>query len=93
MSRTPASQRVVTQDDLPGFQMTLPAGVTVTGWDGQLNTQVAIRQVPADRAPLPPFPADRYSPTLYMYSFGKQGGGTPCPCRKFHPACNSLHLG
>ncbi len=70
-------QRVVTQDDLPGYQMTVPAGVTITGWDGQPNAQVSIRKVPADRAPLPPFPADRYSPTLFMYYFGKAGGGTP----------------
>ena len=47
-------QRVVTDPDLPGFAMTIPAGVAITGWDGQLNTQVSIRQVPLDRTPLPP---------------------------------------
>ncbi len=70
-------QRVVTQPELPGFQMTIPAGVTITGWDGQPNTQVSIRRVAIDRNPLPPFPADRYSPIGYMYYFGKPGGGTP----------------
>ncbi|MEW6246480.1 MAG: RHS repeat-associated core domain-containing protein [Nitrospirota bacterium] len=72
-----AVQRVVTDPDLPGFQMTIPAGVTITGWDGQPNTQISIRRVPIDRVPLPPFPADRYVPALYMDYFGKQGGGTP----------------
>ncbi len=70
-------QRVVTDLTLPGYQMTIPAGVTITGWDGQPNRQVSVRRVATDRAPLPPFPADRYSPTLFMYYFGKQGGGTP----------------
>ncbi len=70
-------QRVVTDPTLPGYQMTIPLGITILGWDGQPNTQVSIRRVPTDRAPLPPFPADRYSPTLFMYYFGKQGGGTP----------------
>lgn len=72
-----SAQRVVTDPSLPGFKMTIPAGVSITGWDGQPNTQVAIRKVPLDRNPLPPFPADRVVSSLYMYSFGKQGGGTP----------------
>ncbi len=68
----------MTQPDVPGFQMTIPAGVTITGWDGQPNTQVSIRRfVATDRTPIPPLPADRYSPSGYMYYFGKQGGGTP----------------
>ena len=72
-----AVQRIVTDPALPGFQMTIPAGVTITGWDGQPNTQISIRRVPIDRVPLPPVPADRYVPVLYMDYFGKQGGGTP----------------
>ncbi len=71
-------QRVVTQDDIPGFQMTIPAGVTITGWDGQPNTQVSIRRfAAADRTAIPPLPAGLYSPSGYMFYFGKQGGGTP----------------
>ena len=38
-------QRVVTDPALPGFQMTIPAGVTITGWDGQPNIQVSIRPI------------------------------------------------
>ena len=62
MSRIP--QRVVTDPDLPGFAMTIPAGVSILGWDGQLNTQVSIRQVPLDRNPLPPLPANTYARSL-----------------------------
>ncbi|MGH7205793.1 MAG: DUF6531 domain-containing protein [Nitrospiraceae bacterium] len=72
-----AVQRVVTDPDIPGFQMTIPAGATITGWDGQPNTQISIRRVPIDRTPLPPLPGDLYSPSVYMDYFGKQGGGTP----------------
>ncbi|MGH9783994.1 MAG: DUF6531 domain-containing protein, partial [Terriglobia bacterium] len=72
-----AVQRTVTDPELPGFMMTIPAGATITGWDGQPNTQISIRRVPIDRTPLPPLPGDRVSPTVYMDYFGKQGGGTP----------------
>ncbi len=70
-------ERVVTQPELPGFVMRIPAGVTITGWDGQPNTQVSIRKVATDRNPIPPLPPGLYSPSAYMYYFGKQGGGTP----------------
>jgi hypothetical protein len=58
-----SAQRIVTDPTAPGFQMTIPAGVSITGWDGQPNTQISIRQVPTDRSPLPPMPAGSYSPT------------------------------
>jgi YD repeat-containing protein len=74
---SPRQATVVTDPNPPGFKITIPAGVSITGWDGQPNTQVAIRKVPLDRNPLPPFPGDRVVSSLYMYSFGKQGGGTP----------------
>src|SRR2546425_698800 len=70
-------QRAVTDPSIPGFQMTIPAGVTITGWDGQPNTQVSVRQVPIDRIPLPPLPGDRVGVSAYMDYFGKPGGGTP----------------
>ncbi len=70
-------RRVVTQDDIPGFQISIPAGVTITGWDGQPNTQVSVRRITAtDRTPIPPLPAGNYSVSGYMFYFGKQGGGT-----------------
>lgn len=70
-------ERLVTDPEIPDFQLRIPAGATITGWDGQPNTQISVRQVPSDRTPLPPLPADKISPFLYMDYFGKPGGGTP----------------
>jgi len=70
---------VVTDPDLPGFTMTIPAGVQIIGWDGQPNTQVAVTAVPPDGSPLPPLPlgpGQRAGP-IYLFSFGKVGGGLP----------------
>ena len=72
-----AVQRIVTDPTIPGLQMILPAGTTITGWDGQLNNQISVRQVPLDRIPIPPLPGDRVGVSAYMDYFGKPGGGTP----------------
>src|SRR2546427_8737331 len=70
-------QRVVTDPSIPGFQMTISAGVTITGWDGQPNTQVSVRQVPDDCIPLPPLPGGRGGVSRYMGFFCQPGGGAP----------------
>jgi len=70
-------ERIVTDPALPGFQMRIPAGAVITGWDGQPNTQISIRRVPTDRMPLPPLPSDRVTGAVHMFYFGKAGGGTP----------------
>jgi hypothetical protein len=46
------------------------------GWDGQPNTKVSIRTVPIDRLPVSPVPAEAGGGTVYMFYFGKRGGGT-----------------
>ncbi|MGH8581986.1 MAG: DUF6531 domain-containing protein, partial [Gammaproteobacteria bacterium] len=70
-------ERVVTDPEIPGFEMRIPAGATIIGWDGQPNTQVSTRRVPIDRVPLPPLPGGRVAVSAYMDYFGKPGGGTP----------------
>jgi RHS repeat-associated protein len=55
----------------------IPAGVRIIGWDGQANTQIGLRTVPLDRLPLPPIPAGHQTTVVYMFSFGKVGGGVP----------------
>jgi len=70
-------ERIVTDPDIPAFQMRIPAGAQIIGWDGQPNTQVSIRPVSTDRMPLPPLPSDRVTGAVHMFSFGKVGGGTP----------------
>ena len=64
---------------LAGFEIRTPAGVTIVGWDGQPNTQVGMRIVPPDRSPLPPLevPPGAVAGPIYMFYFGKVGGGTP----------------
>ena len=57
--------------------MTIPAGVQIIGWDGQPNTEIGVIAVPADRSGAPPIPAGQFSRTIYAYTFGKVGGGTP----------------
>jgi hypothetical protein len=63
--------------NLPDFQVTIPAGVQIIGWDGQPNTQMGVRAVPLDRLAVPPIPPGVETDTVYMFSFGKVGGGTP----------------
>jgi hypothetical protein len=72
-----AVQRIVTDPAIPGFQMTLPAGASITGWDSQPNNQISVRPVQLDRMPIPPLPGDRVGVSAYMDYFGKPGGGTP----------------
>jgi len=56
MPMPPRQAVVVTDPELPGFTLTIPAGVQIIGWDGQPNSQVAVTAVPADGSPLPPLP-------------------------------------
>ncbi|MCG3111317.1 MAG: PKD domain-containing protein [Candidatus Manganitrophus sp. SB1] len=70
---------IVTDPDIPHFELRVPTGVQIIGWDGQPNTKIAVTAVPIDRLPLPP-PA--LSPgqavmTVYMFHFFKPGGGIP----------------
>lgn len=73
----PATATPITFANLPDLQLTIPAGVRILGWDGQANTQIGVRLVPLDRLALPAPPAGVATNTVYMFSFGKVGGGTP----------------
>ncbi len=74
---TPGQETVLTEPSIPGFRMTIPAGVQIIGWDGQANTQVGVTAVPIDRSPLPPPGPGETSRVFYLFSFGKVGGGVP----------------
>lgn len=43
-------ERIVTDPDLPDFQIRIPAGAQIIGWDGQPNTQISVRRVCPARA-------------------------------------------
>jgi RHS repeat-associated protein len=66
-----------TDPDLPGVALHLEAGNDVIGWDGQRADKVSIRTVPADRLPVRPLPPGSRATKVYMFYFGKRGGGVP----------------
>ena len=70
-----ARDQVVTDERYPGFALTLPAGVTVVGWDGTPKQQIAVGRLAADALPVPPpdFPARSF----YQVFFGTPMGGLP----------------
>jgi RHS repeat-associated protein len=72
----PTRATVVTDPELPGVALRIPAGAKIIGWDGQPNTKVSIHTVPIDRLPVAPVPAAAGGGTVYMFYFGKRGGGT-----------------
>lgn len=73
----PGQATVVQPPDIPDFSLIIPAGTTIMGWDNQPNTKVSVTRVPIDRHPLPPLPPDVSAPWVYMFNFGKPGGGYP----------------
>ena len=75
----PGQATTITDPAIPGFVVQILAGVTIIGWDGQPNTQIGMRVVPPDRSPLPPLalPSGYTAGSLYMFYFGKVGGGFP----------------
>ena len=70
-----ARDQVVTDDRFPGFALTLPAGVTIVGWDGLLKQRIAVGRLAPDALPVPPpeFPARSF----YQVFFGTPMGGLP----------------
>lgn len=70
-----AGDQVVTDERFPGFALTLPAGVTIVGWDGTLKHQIAVGRLAPDALPVPPpdFPARSF----YQVFFGTPMGGLP----------------
>jgi len=82
----PAQETILAPAEVPGLQVRIPAGVTITGWDGQPNTEIGVVAVPVDRSGAPPIPVGQFSKTIYAYTFGKVGGGTPSqPVPIFYP--------
>ncbi|MFZ5876324.1 MAG: RHS repeat-associated core domain-containing protein [Nitrospirota bacterium] len=74
ISNATATQ-VVTDSRFPGFSLTLPAGATITGWDGNVKTQIALERLSPDRLPVLPPPGPTRS--LYQIFFGTPMGGVP----------------
>ncbi len=74
---TSTADVIVSDPDIPGFELTIPQGVEIIGWDGQPNTEMSIKRVPIARSPLPPISPETPTFNIYMFHFFKAGGGTP----------------
>jgi RHS repeat-associated protein len=70
-----AQDQAITDDRFPGFSVILPAGVTITGWDGVKKTRIAVERIDPDKLPVgaPPFPMKE----AYQLYFGTPMGGIP----------------
>ena len=67
--------QAITDARYPGVSVTLPAGVTITGWDGVVKTRMAIERIQPDKlgVPSPPVPTKEH----YQLYFGTPMGGVP----------------
>jgi RHS repeat-associated protein len=65
----------ITDDRYPGFSVVLPAGATITGWDGVQKTRIAVEKIDPDKLPVgaPPFTMKE----AYQLYFGTPMGGIP----------------
>lgn len=74
-SITPGEKTDVRPAHIPDLTLSIPAGTTIRGSDGQPNTKVSITALPPDRVPRIP---DNAAPrTVYLVGFEKHGGGLP----------------
>jgi len=73
----PKTETVLTDPEVHGFEMRIPKGVRIIGWDGKPNVKVSVRTLPPDRLPVKPLPKNANVRTVYMFHFDKVGGGKP----------------
>lgn len=74
---TPGRSATVTRDDIPGYALNIPEGVTMTGWDGEPIDRINVRQVHPDRLPIRPVPEGITTNSVYLYYFYRPGGAEP----------------
>jgi len=67
--------QVITDPRYPGFELTLPAGARIIGWDGVYKSKIAIERVLPNQLPVPAPPGPTRS--LYQIHFGTPMGGIP----------------
>jgi RHS repeat-associated protein len=67
--------QVITDARFPGLEVKLPAGVTITGWDGVRKTRIAVERHDPDKLAVsaPPIPTR----SVFQLYFGTPMGGIP----------------
>lgn len=70
-----AQAQKITDDRFPGLEVTLPAGTTITGWDGVPKTRIAVERIAGDKLSVPPPPVPIKE--AYQLFFGTAMGGIP----------------
>jgi len=70
-----ATEQIVTDNRFPGLEIRLPAGVTITGWDGVKKTRIAVEKIDLTKLPVTPPPAP--TGATYQLYFGTPMGGIP----------------
>lgn len=74
----------ITDPRYPGLEIKLPAGVTITGWDGVKKTRIAVECLEMDKLPVAPPPP--HAASAYQLYFGTPMGGIPsAPIRSHSP--------
>ena len=70
-----AQPQILKDERFPGLEITLPAGVSIVGWDGVPKSRIAIERVTPELLPVPtpPFPMKE----AYQLYFGTPMGGIP----------------
>ena len=65
----------ITDARFPGLEITLPAGVSIIGWDGVPKSRIAVEKIAVDKlpVPMPPVPIKE----AYQLYFGTPMGGIP----------------
>jgi hypothetical protein len=75
--RDKGKARKLKDPSLPEFELHIPPGAEIKGWDGKLNERVTVMTLPSDRLPIPPLPKGIKAPRVFMFFFDKPGGGVP----------------
>ncbi len=70
-------QRTYTFPHLPGFEITVPAGTTLTDIDGRRTTTINVAQIPLDRPHLHDTPKGADPSALYSIQFGGTTASKP----------------
>ena len=73
----PGAEAHVTVPEIPNYELRIPAGAVLYGWDGTPITKVNVRTVSVDKLPIKPLPSTLNSRTVYLYYFFREGGANP----------------